>query len=268
MPRVDADSIAGEFCMTDLQMVFLKMDEECGFHLSHACRSHPKFEQYRALMKDHGEEVFTYIDKVVADNEAFMKWLDETEKMEAASRTASQQMLGHPLFQSFCSEVGVAAEQWGQEGADLTTEVTLFQEWVAAKELVDAGVVPPPPAAVSMDTMETQVLVLNVIPTECGSMPPPPPPTEVYCTGEDVPRPADDVPQVSPGVRKRLAPEFESASSGGNNVPVCAEMVQILHTQKRSSEAVCPLYKEESLSERPRQTERCMHDNRLTFQDA
>ncbi|CAE7848139.1 unnamed protein product, partial [Symbiodinium necroappetens] len=155
----------------------------------HACRSHEKFEQYRAMMKDQGVEVFTYIDKVVADKASFMKWVHETEKMEAASSTASQQMLGHPLFQSFCSEVGVASHQWGQEGADLTTEVSLFQEWVAAKELVNAGVVPPPPADVSMDTMETQVMshtlswgrfLIEVVP----SMSPPPPP-EDYATEAD-----------------------------------------------------------------------------------
>ncbi|OLQ15727.1 hypothetical protein AK812_SmicGene122 [Symbiodinium microadriaticum] len=157
----------------------------------HESRIHPLFDQYRAQMKEAGEEVFTYIDKVVADQQMFTSWLAEQEKKATASETASKKMLQHPLFEGFCAEVGVPPKEWGLPNADHETEVSLFEEWLAAKDLAEVLPPPPPPAPypTDMDAMETQVI-----------MPPPgPPSTGADDAGpEDVPSPPDTIPDSSP----------------------------------------------------------------------
>ena len=108
-------------------------------------------------------KVFTYIDKVVADQQMFTSWLAEQEKKATASETASKKMLQHPLFEGFCAEVGVPPKEWGLPNADHETEVSLFEEWLAAKDLAEVLPPPPPPAPypTDMDAMETQVLLLK-----------------------------------------------------------------------------------------------------------
>ncbi|CAE6941162.1 unnamed protein product [Symbiodinium sp. KB8] len=230
----------GEFCMTDLQMVFLKMDEAPAHDVSqhwwqiyHECRAHPKFEEYRAYKQSlglevwHFENVFTYIDHVVADKASFILWIEECEKSKSAERSALQQMFGHPLFPSFCEAVSVPREKWGRDELYAMEELQLFQEWVAAKEIENTnplqGMAPEPPRSDTMDTMETQLETQvdvspppHVMPPTTSmppptSMMPPPPPPPPYAEAADVPRPPEDSKEES-DVRKRLSPVFDKAS--------------------------------------------------------
>ncbi|OLQ03520.1 Neurofilament heavy polypeptide [Symbiodinium microadriaticum] len=196
------------------------------------CRAMPKFEEYREYAKSLGLEVFTYIDRVVADKATFLLWLDEQQKAAESAATTLRQMREHPLFPSFCEAVNVTAEQWGQDGnpEHVATEVQFFNEWLAAKEIEQA--VGPTFGVSAMDTMETQASpgptspgppTTAMPPPSLPPRPPPPPPmTEdaeiTYATEEDVPRPPLDYEGSSPEVRKQLAPVFESAGAeSGNN---------------------------------------------------
>ncbi|OLQ00389.1 hypothetical protein AK812_SmicGene16940 [Symbiodinium microadriaticum] len=218
MPRVDAEKIGSEFCMTDLQLVFLKMDEECQFHLSQECRAHPRFEEYRAYTKSLGLEVFTYIDRVVADKASFLLWLDDCQKAKTTAETARARMVAHPLFPAFCEAIGVGVDQWGQDEANVAMELELFEEWVAAKDIEQRDPLKglSEGTASFMDTMETQVSP----PPSTTTVPPPPPsapaPHDVaYAGSEDVPRPpAEANATATADVKKQLEPEFESACGG------------------------------------------------------
>ena len=110
-------------------------------------------------------EVFTYIDRVVADKATFLLWLDEQQKAAESAATTLRQMREHPLFPSFCEAVNVTAEQWGQDGnpEHVATEVQFFNEWLAAKEIEQA--VGPTFGVSAMDTMETQVDVTRQLHT-------------------------------------------------------------------------------------------------------
>ena len=104
------------------------------------------------------QEVFTYIERVFSDQSDFLAWLNQETAAEDAAKMASQQMLQHPRFRDFCAAVQVGPEEWGKPGADLTMEVSLFQEWVVAAER-EAAAVPRPPV-VNPDLVETQVPVI------------------------------------------------------------------------------------------------------------
>ncbi|CAE7195516.1 unnamed protein product, partial [Symbiodinium microadriaticum] len=222
-----------EFCMTDLQLVFLKMDEECQFHLSQECRAHPRFEEYRAYTKSLGLEVFTYIDRVVADKASFLLWLDDCQKAKTTAETARARMVAHPLFPAFCEAIGVGVDQWGQDEANVAMELELFEEWVAAKDIEQRDPLKglSEGTASFMDTMETQVDALWQLracmvspPPSTTTVPPPPPsapapPDVAYAGSEDVPRPpAEANATATADVKKQLEPEFESACGGeGDN---------------------------------------------------
>ena len=80
------------------------------------------------------EEVFTYIDKIIADRAEFMKFLDEEELARKHAANQMVEIKRHPWFQEFCTAVGAAAELWGKEEGDPVEEVRLFQEWLTMAE--------------------------------------------------------------------------------------------------------------------------------------
>ncbi|CAE7662766.1 unnamed protein product, partial [Symbiodinium sp. KB8] len=235
-----------EFCMTDLQLVFLKMDEECQFHLSQECRAHPRFEEYRAYTKSLGLEVFTYIDRVVADKASFLLWLDDCQKAKTTAETARARMVAHPLFPAFCEAIGVGVDQWGQDEANVAMELELFEEWVAAKDIEQRDPLKglSEGTASFMDTMETQVSP----PPSTTTVPPPPPsapapPDVAYAGSEDVPRPpAEANATATADVKKQLEPEFESAcgGEGDNNEREQMVLAATILRQERSQPEAAP----------------------------
>ena len=104
-------------------------------------------------------EVFTYIDRVVADKASFLLWLDDCQKAKTTAETARARMVAHPLFPAFCEAIGVGVDQWGQDEANVAMELELFEEWVAAKDIEQRDPLKglSEGTASFMDTMETQV---------------------------------------------------------------------------------------------------------------
>ena len=68
------------------------------------------------------------------DEKLFKTWLEDVERQENAALKAVANMKKHEWFSAFCEAVGCGVDEWGQDPDAASSEVMLFEEWLAETE--------------------------------------------------------------------------------------------------------------------------------------